>query len=281
MIASRFRLSASVLLGCAALLLGQVPPVAHAQNGPPPQQTGWQLDVGAGALISPQYLGDDSYAVSALPYIRVTKGERFFASVQEGLGYTLFNQNGFRAGPLLQVAFGRDEDGRGPFQITGDRTDDLLGLGDIDTSVLLGGFAEYSMGLFSLSGKIGQAVSGHDGLVADIGLRYKGVLSGYGPPLIYSFGPSVEWGDDRYTQAFFGVSQEQSAASGLARYDARGGVVRYGISATGIVPLSRTLSATLLLSYGRLAGDSAKAPLVQTRGDTDQAVAGLFLARRF
>lgn len=252
------------------------------QTRPPVQaDTGWTLLLGGGAAVSPNYLGDDDYSVSALPYIRVTKGDRFFASVQEGMGYAILKNDRFRAGPLASVEFGRDEDGGAPFRVAGTKTNDLLGLGDIDTTVSLGGFAELELGKFSFSGKIGQALGGHDGLTADIGLRYKGVLTGYGPPLIYSFGPNIDFGDITYTNAYFGVSNPQSLASGLTPYTASGGAARIGLSANGIVPLTNTISANIVINVSRLLNDVADSPLVTQRGSRDQAFGGLFLARKF
>jgi len=239
------------------------------------------VSVGGGVLVSPNYLGDDAYSVSTLPFIRVTKGDRFFASVQEGAGYSVIETDTFRAGPLITLEFGRDEDGGSPFRIAGDQTTDLIGLGDIDTTIGLGAFAEIEFGKFSFSAKAAKAVSGHDGLTGELALRYKGVLTGYGPPFIYSFGPSVDFGDDTYSNAYFGVTQTQSIESGLTPYTASSGVTKYGVSASGILPLTQSISANIILSYSRLAGDAADAPLVTQRGTRDQAFAGLFLARKF
>lgn len=243
--------------------------------------TGWTLLLGAGVALSPNYLGDDRYSVSTLPYIRVTKGERFFASVQEGLGYAVIKNDRFRAGPLASVEFGRDEDGGGPFRVAGSKTNDLIGLGDIDSTVSLGGFAEMNFGKLALTSKAGKALGGHDGLTANIGLRYKSVLTGYGPPLIYSVGPSLDFGDTRYTNAYFGVTAQQSENSGLTPFTASGGPSRIGLSANGIVPLTDTLSANIVLNVSRLLGDAADSALVTERGSRDQAFGGLFLARKF
>ncbi len=202
-------------------ILCAVPVTAVGQGRPaqgPAQSDGLSINIGAGALLSPNYLGDDTYSLSAVPYIRVTHSDLFFASVQEGVGYNLIKQENFRAGPLMRLEFGRDEDGSRAFRIAGGGTDDLRGLGDIDTSFSLGGFAEIDLGDVTASIKLGQAVSGHDGLTGDIGLSYKGTVSGNGPPIIYSMGPRIIFGDDKYVSAQFGVNAAQSQASGLASF---------------------------------------------------------------
>ena len=64
---------------------------------------GWGLIVGAGALHSPTYEGDDESRLSILPNIQVSYGDRFFASVQEGIGYRVIKDPGIEAGPIKHV----------------------------------------------------------------------------------------------------------------------------------------------------------------------------------
>jgi len=257
---------------------------AYAQNDQRPQKpvdTGWTVSVGGGGIFSPKYFGDDEYDLSAVPYIRVTKGERLTATVQDGIRYKVWDQNNFQIGPMAKINFGRDEDGSGTFRISGEGTNDLLGLGDVDTTIELGGFAEYTLGDLALSAEIGKGLGGHNGITGSAGLRYKNRLTGYGPPLIYSIGPSIDFGDADYGNAFFGVDADQSVASGLDVFEAGGGIVSYGLGGTAILPLSEKMSATLIVNYKRLAGDAADAPLVTNRGSQDQFFAGAFLAYTF
>ncbi len=251
------------------------------QERRPVQDEGWSLSVGAGALFSPNYLGDDAYSLSVVPYLRVTHGDRFFASVEEGVGYNLINQENFRAGPRIGIEFGREEDEGGPFRVIGDRTNDLLGLGDVDTSISLGGFAEIDSGPFTASVQIGQAVSGHDGLTGDIGIRYRGMVRGYGPPIIYSIGPRLNFGDNTYHSAFFSVDAAQSAASGLTEFDADAGIVSYGLSGTAIMPVTNNVTMTLFGNLSRLGGDAADSSLVRERGSRNQAFIGVATAYTF
>lgn len=256
------------------------PAMAAAQ---PAQSDGWAVTVGAGTLYSPTYEGDDDYNLKLLPNVQLRYGNRFFASVQEGAGYNLVNNEKLRAGPIARVRFSRDESGDQTFAISGGETDDLRGLGDVDTSIELGGFVEYELGAMTLGAEVRQAVSGHDGLVADIGARWRGVSTAFGPPLIWSAGPRLRLVDDPYTAAYFGVTPGQAVASGLPEYEAGGGLHSYGVGATAILPLSRdgAWSAVFLAGYDKLSGDAADAPLVQLRGDEDQATFGVFVSYTF
>jgi outer membrane protein len=247
-----------------------------------PASEGWGLTVGAGGLLTPTYEGDDSYRLSILPNIQVTYGDDFFASVQEGVGYRIINDETLRVGPIGRLKFSRGEDGDQPFAVTGEDTTDLVGLGEVDTTFEVGGFVEYEIGGITLGAEARKAVSGHDGAVLDLDASWSGRSMVFGPPLIWSFGPRARIVDDTYTAAYFGVTSAQSLASGLPFYSAAGGLYSYGIGGTAILPLDRDnrWSAVLFASYERLTGDAASSPLVQLRGSEDQATLGLFVSYR-
>jgi len=254
-------------------------PSSSAEQQRPDQRpitsNGWTLALGGGALLSPNYLGDDAYSLSVVPYIRVTKGDRFTASVQEGLKYVAFKGEDFRAGPRVSLGFGRQEDGGSTFRIAGNRTNDLLGLGDIDPSLSFGGFAELDIGKLTASANLEKAVTGHKGLTGGIAVNYKGIIRRKGPPIIYSLGPKLDFADDKYQTAYFGINTPQSIASGLTEYNASGGVVSYGASMTVIFPITDDVATTFISSYTRLVGDAARSPLVQERGSKNQGFVGL------
>lgn len=256
-------------------------PSVYAQESEP--GTGWQLTLGAGSLYAPSYEGDDDYDLMVLPNIQIKYEDRFFASVQEGVGYNLVRTNNFTAGPIGRIKFSRKEDGNQTFTVSGSSTDDLVGLGDVNTSFELGGFLRYESGPFAVGGEIRQAVSGHDGLVFDLDANIRGRISGFGPPVIWSAGPRLRIVDDNYVSAYFGVTPAQSAASGLPVYEARGGLYSYGAGAFALVPLDRQgrWSLVAFAGYDRLTGDAGDAPLVRLRGDADQFSTGVFLSYTF
>ena len=231
---------------------------AMAQPSDPGGNTepeGWRLGVGAGARFAPSYVGDDNYRLSLLPSIQVKYGNQFFASIENGVGYNFINSDGFRAGPIARIRFGRNEDGSQPFAIAGDATPDLTGLGDVGATAELGGFIEYKFNSFTAGLEARKGANGHKGAVIDASLLYGGRSFVFGPPLIFSFGPRVKIVDDNYHSAFFDVNDSQSIASGLPVFDADGGVHSFGAGATLILPITRddTLSAVFVAGYDRLA----------------------------
>lgn len=272
----------SLITGAALLAACALPFTAGAQGVGEPQE-GWQVTLGAGLLTSPTYEGDDDYDLKLLPNVMVRHGERFFASVQEGAGYRFIDTGTFSAGPIARVRFSRDEDGDQTFSLTGGETDDLRGLGDVDTSIELGGFADWDLGAVSLGAEIRQGVTGHEGLVADLDASIGGRLEGFGPPVFWSAGPRLRLADADYTAAYFGVTPIQSIRSGLPQYEADGGLYSWGIGTSAYVPLDREQrwSLVMVAGYDRLAGDAGDAPLVQLRGSEGQFTAGAFLSRTF
>ncbi|MEL7043318.1 MAG: MipA/OmpV family protein [Pseudomonadota bacterium] len=248
-----------------------------------PDLEGWRVTVGAGSLYAPTYEGDDDYALSVLPNIQVRYADTFSASVQNGLRYNIVNTDQLTIGPLARVQFAREEDGDQPFAISGNETNDLVGLGDVDTTFELGGYLSYRTGPLELGIEARQGVNGHEGLVADLRASVRGRSFAFGPPIIWSAGPRLRLVDDSYNSAYFGVTQEQSIASGLDQYNADGGIYSFGLGATAIIPFDRSgkWSVVAIAGYDQLTGDIADAPLVVERGSEDQFTLGVFLSRAF
>jgi outer membrane protein len=251
---------------------------ATAQESPAARD--WEVLVGGGALAAPSYEGDDDYRLSILPSIQINYRKKFFASVEGGVGYRVFDTEAFRAGPIARLKFERDDDGDQGFAVTGDDTDDLRGLGDVDTSLELGMFAERNVGPVALGAEIRKAVTGHEGAVVEFGARWSGRSLVLGPPVIWSIGPRARIVDENYNSAYFGVSPQQSTASGLPVFEAEGGLHSYGLGASAIVPLSPEWTAVLFAGLDRLTGDASDNPLVQLRGAENQGSLGFFLSYR-
>lgn len=250
-------------------------------SGNPNAPAEWQVSVGGGFLFNPTYVGDDDYQLSLLPNIRVTYGDKFFASVQEGIGYNLFDKNGWRAGPLVKFDFGRDEGGNSPFRIAGAETTDLDGFGQIDFTFEAGGFLSYRTRDFNTKLELRKGINGHEAFVGDFEINRTGRNSVFGKTGIFSVGPRLRFASDRYNQAFFGVNAAQSIASGLAQYNPGSGLVSYGVSGSQIVLLSRRVSAIGFIGYDRLAAEANNSSLVTERGSANQFSAGVFLSYTF
>jgi outer membrane protein len=251
-------------------------------GGASAQENEWRVTMGAGGIFAPAYEGDDDYRLSLVPNIEVRYGERFTASVQNGARYRVVDAPVWRLGPIARIKFSRDEDGAQAFAVSGEDSDDLRGLGDVDASLELGVFADYVLGAVTLSAEARQAVSGHESWVADLGASWSGRSRAFSRDIMWSAGPRVRLVGDGYNEAYFGVTASQAVASGLPLYEAAGGLYSYGFGASAVAPLSSDGRWALvgLASYDRLTGDAGDSPLVRERGSADQATLGLVLSRR-
>ena len=78
---------------------------------------GWRINIGAGMLYAPSFMGSKDYQLFAFPSLSVSYGNLFFASMREGIGYNIINSNGWRVGPIIKYHFSRKEDGNNPFRV--------------------------------------------------------------------------------------------------------------------------------------------------------------------
>ena len=296
----KFRTSAS-LASSLALLVASASR-ASAQTAPPPDPdptslanapdkeapgesavSDWQFRVGGGIAVSPAYIGSKTYQVGAAPFAEVRYKDRYFLSVFEGLGFDLVKTNGFRAGPVLTYDAGRKESGK-TLRIAGNRDNSLIGLGDVKGSVMAGGFVAYQWGPLTAKAQVSEALGGSNGLVANLGVRLTAPVrevSYSTKPVIVSIGPRVEFVDGKRNNAYFGIDALQSTRSGLPQYTAKGGLQTYGVGATILLPVSKSLSAMILGGYDRLSGEAANSPLVKQRGSANNASLGAGLIYHF
>lgn len=257
---------------------------ATAAKGPPPGKD-WTVRIGAGTILSPTFVGASSYQLLVVPTLKVTYRDTFFASVEDGIGYAVILQNGWRAGPVARFAFGRKENGDNPFRVAGTKSTALHGLGNVDPTLEAGGFAEYKWR--RITGKIGlrKGLDGHEGLVSNLAANYTHTSQALSPmvgsPLVASIGPRLTVVDATYNKAFFGVNAKQAANSGLPPHSPGGGILSYGVGSVIIVPAGKQLSAVFLAGYDRLSGDAGSSPLVTERGSRNQWLVGLLLNYEF
>lgn len=255
-------------------------PSGAPTNGAPPTPQGWTVAIGAAPVLSPAWQGSSDVALSIFPDLRVNYRDVLFASVPDGIGWNAVNGDGWRVGPLVKIRFGRnDDDGGSPFLIAGG-SDALRGMGNIGVAGEAGAFVEKSFGRrqqWRVRGEVRQGFGGHDGVVADVSASYRTRIG----RTIASIGPRATLANSDFVQTYFGVDAGQSSRTGLARYDAEGGLLSYGIGGTLIRPLGRRSALTMFGSLEQLGGPAGDSPLVRVRGQRTQFTLGLGYSLRF
>ncbi len=255
------------------------PAAAQAPEGDVPSR--WGLLAGAGAFVTPKYSGDDNYRVLALPFLRASYGDDFYVSIPEGANYEFYKKDGLTLKAKAGIAFPREEDNKSIFAISGAPTDELRGLGDLNASVELGGALDYEFGPLTISAGLRRGIGGHGSFVGDASVSMTKVFKTPGPPIAAILSSNIKLGEASLTQAYYGITPEQSLASGLPEFAAGGGIYSVGVNAITFVPTSRSSAFILYASLRELTGSAANSPLVRQRGDTTQSAVGLFWVKAF
>ena len=260
----------AALLAClaAAPALGQTslaPQAAPALGARGFDQ--WRVGIGAGVLLTPDYLGSNDLKLRPLfaPEIRAPF-DRAFLSFRDGLGATVFNEGPFSAGLVLRPRFGRDQDDNAA----------LRGMGDIRLSGEGGGFVSYSDGTWLARGEVRYGFGGYSGVVADARLDRVWRVH---ERVILSAGPRLSWGDSGFAETFFGVDEGQSQRSGYGVF--RPNNYWFAAVAGGATwVIDPRWSMIVFGEVGQIFGQAADSPLVD-RGSATQGVLGVTVAYRF
>jgi outer membrane scaffolding protein for murein synthesis (MipA/OmpV family) len=248
--------------------LAQVPyPFTYWQNapgitlrslgGPIPE---WDINVGGGAAIMPQFEGSKSYQVQPSPAIDIRYKDLAFFSVGEGLGYNIIHGDTYRAGVAVSYDVGRSPD----------TTSWLAGTGNVHPALEPKLFAEAAFLPLIFFGDIRRQVGGTQGLLGDLAV-YMPVVGN--ETIVVFVGPEITVADRRYTQGYFGIDQQQARPfSQFRTYDPNGGITHanFGLSVDWQVIEDWHLAFDA--AYERLTGSAAESPLVQTKNAATSAL---------
>lgn len=227
------------------------------------------LSLGVGPEYRPDYFGSDDYKWKADPEVYV-KFRNFVFIDNDGADVALFGFSGFSFGPSIRLVGDRDEDDNPA----------LAGLGDIDHTFEVGGFAATKfVDRFLFRAKIRKGVvGGHDGLSVDAAGTF--LLFRYGR-VSTSISGNATWIGNDYADTYFSVTPAQSLASGLPVYDASRGVRDVGGSFNAYINIMKRWSLNPYVSYRYIMPEFADTPIIEQFGDQNQYVAGFHIMREF
>ena len=223
----------------------------------------WAISIGVATGVAPDYEGSNDYEFGFGPNISASWRDTIFYR-GKSLGVNIIRQKNLKAGLIAARAAKRKEDDN----------DKLEGLGDVDGGIEVGGFVSYRNKPWRFNAEARQEVdSGHEGALLELSA---GTYLPLVTPLVF-----VELGttlaSDDYMESFFGVDSQQSANSGLKKYNADAGIKDVNLSISAGYPLSDRWRVAVMVEYKRLLGDAADSPIVD---DKNQFVAGLGLTYR-
>ena len=271
-----------------AAALAAIASPALAQTDPPlpdPNDQSNTFTIGAGAGWIPDYEGSDDYRLIPAAAIRgrisgisfFTRGTFLYVDlVPRGEGKLEFD-----AGPIVGVRFNRTS------KIKDDAVDALP---ERDKAIEVGGFVGLTAhGLTNPYDSLSFRVD----VVKDVGGGHGSTIVSpaidFGTPLSRTFyvgaSLSADFAGDDYADYYFSISAAEALASGLDAYDADGGFKGWKVGLLANQSLTGDLTHGLSLfgtaSYGRLAGDFKRSPIVDDRGSSGQWMGAVGLGYTF
>lgn len=216
------------------------------------------VSVGAAIATAPLYPGSRDSRTRIFPVIDARHGRWYVGPVPAspnvlGIGVDVARDEGLRLGAALTGdirSLRREED-----------ADRLAGLGDVERTQRANVYTAWSAPRYELRGNVARDIRGRDlGTVVQLeaDLRFRPWAS-----WMLSVGPSIAWVDDDYAQTVFGVDEAQSAASGLRRFDARGGLMLLRMNASIVRRIDEHWSLGARGSVARLRGDASDSPITE------------------
>ncbi|MCV2353473.1 MipA/OmpV family protein [Paucibacter sp. B2R-40] len=211
--------------------------------------------VGAAVVATYEYQGSDQRSTWVIPVLDYQWANGWFAGISNGIGYNFSApSSSLQYGLRLTADKGRKES----------RASALHGLGDVDAAAEGGAFLNYSLpqGLFFTSSLRYGAGANNKGLIIDLGAGY---LSEIAPNWHLGAGLGLTLANAHYMQSFFGVSADQSAASGYGVYAASAGARDARANVALSYSIDKRCTVTAALSVSSLLADAKDSPLTRKR----------------
>jgi outer membrane protein len=228
------------------------------------------VTIGGGPQLVPTYPGADSLEIRPMPVFDIRReGEPIqFEAPDEGWGFGLLGRDSaFNIGPAVQFQGRRREEDVG------------APVGNVGFTVEAGAFTEAYLGdSFRLRAEGRRGFFGHKGWVGDLEADF---IVRDGDRYIFSIGPRARFADSDYMAAYFGVTPQAAAASGLPAFAPEGGLYAAGGTAGLRFQLGGPWEAHAYGRYDRLMGDAADSPIVTSFGSRNQFSAGLGISYSF
>jgi outer membrane protein len=232
-----------------------------------------------GPSLTPHYEGDDKYKFSVIPAISLRYQDLVEVNNNEVriIAFNrLFNADAgkmgggsLRIGPTVSVDFGRDE-GDSP---------DLIGLGDVGTSLEVGAFVAYTQGRMRFRARARHdIISGHGGGTMRLDAAYTVFQAA---PVALGVNVFSTWATAGYMRSYFGVTPGQSAASGLPVFTPGSSFKDVGAEVSANYVIASQWALVANVSYKRLMGEVKNSPLVRLRGSASQMAFQAFAVYSF
>lgn len=230
------------------------------------------VTVGIAARNSPRYTGSSQRQNSVLPIVQIQRGALYVDSTR-GIGWQWQSPAGFYLDHSIGYDPGR-ADKNNNWRPGANR---LRGMGSINGAVTTTLIAGYQFAPW-----LAAEVSGEFALSErERGNQYRAglkstVWQSVSTDDTVSLSADALFGDSRFTNIYYGVTEQQHARSGLAAYHTGRGVYGYALGINWGHQFTPHWATNVSLSSLWLNNNVAKSPVVEKRSNTEANVAVLY-----
>lgn len=259
---ARFSAAISFVFAAAVPAFASGPDQSAAQPvmvapAPAPQTPRLMFTLRGGVAMNPEYFGSDEYAVGPdlgfrFNYLSLRSGRALGSPDPwaENMGLTI-------GGSLRFIQERKTDD-----------FDELAGLDDIDAALELGVSMRYGTENFAAFGTVRRGFGGHEGWVGEVGAD---AILRPTDRLRLSMGPRLFFGDDSYSDTYFGVTASESSAA-LPAYDPDGGMVSAGVEFGARYQINDVWGLEGAVTWEKFTDDAADSPIVEQGSDEQWGV---------
>lgn len=217
----------------------------------------WRISIGPGMMISPEYPGSRALNVLPLPSLDIAyDNDRIFSQGLDVLGVNWLKNDSdtYHVGTSISFDFQSRNESDDPH---------LHGLGNVHAGPKLKLFADYSYSFLMGSIATFQDIAGTgQGLLVSADLAANLPLTSR---WLVSIGPGVTWANSVYTRTLFGVSSQQSAASGLPAYSTSSGIRDIHVNTYTSFDFTPHWTGSVACTIGKLQRYAGGSPITEQR----------------
>jgi outer membrane scaffolding protein for murein synthesis (MipA/OmpV family) len=216
----------------------------------------WRSIAGLAAEVQPAYDGSRAYRLEGGPNVDIYYRDIAFISTGDGIGYNLLRGSHYQVGVAVAYDLGR--------RMSQDEAN-LHGMGDISAAPVAKVYASWVLSKklpLVLRVDARQFAGGAQGAVGDIAIYTP--LPGSSRSFVMFAGPSLTLATSHYLQVLYGVTPQQSAASGHPVYE----IAHDGTAAAGVgFSATKFFGPHWLLNFdgaiSQLRGKPERSPVVE------------------
>jgi outer membrane scaffolding protein for murein synthesis (MipA/OmpV family) len=230
-----------------------------------PELPRFRTIVGLASAVQPVYEGSRAYRVQGGPVIDVHYRDIAYISTGEGIGYNFLRGDHYQVGVGMAYDLGRKEK---------DDLDNLRGIGNIGAAPVAKVYASVVLSKkFPIILRVAarQFIGGAGGAVGDAAVYLP--LPGSSKTFFMFAGPSITLATRDYLQHVYGVTPQQSLASGHPQY----AITRAATDSAGVgFSASKFITAHWIFNVdaaiSQIRGTASRSPLVERRTQRSLAV---------